>query len=455
MGQVETCVLDRTTRALSALNRLCHRRVTGSAICRWSGAEVRVHLLQGRMAWATTEQRSQAFTRWLLVREAALEVSAREMVKACLRERRSLGEELVRRNVATLPEIRDAVRTQIFEAIERLASAKTAQLFFVDRRASFVGFDPRLTFELAEFASRAPGRAPLVAVPKASAPVLALRHFGVSDREGAVIADLSFELPRQSLVTVLGRARENAAFVRALARLDGHGLSTRGVAELDGQPLFGPASCSNSTHVVTTTSDTKFLTSTVRGGLLDGAGVRPDEPGASNLAERLLVEAGLDDLIPELDADVVSLPIAVQRQLAIVRAAARRPLVLLASEPTAGLRGGTNESVIGLLRRLALRCAVLFVTRSLDDARRAGGRIVLLEGMERSDDDTPDESSARDAPPPSRPRRTSSGMQPRTSSGMRLEIDAAVRNAFVGGEHPRVADRLGVSLESGPFWRRS
>ncbi len=72
-----------------------------------------------------------------------------------------------------------------------------------------------------------------------------------------------------------------------------------------------------------------------------------------------------------------------QQRVAMARALANGPAVLLADEPTGNLDPHTADSVFGLLRRLVheARLAALIATHNLDLARRMDRILTIHEGV--------------------------------------------------------------------------
>ena len=100
---------------------------------------------------------------------------------------------------------------------------------------------------------------------------------------------------------------------------------------------------------------------------------------ASARARRLLERVGLAN---RRDHRPGQLSGGEQQRVAVVRALANRPRVLLADEPTGNLDPATSERVFGELLRLAQEdgLAVLVATHNSDIARRADRMATLREG---------------------------------------------------------------------------
>ncbi len=203
-------------------------------------------------------------------------------------------------------------------------------------------------------------------------PALLLRGFGVAFGGTPVLADVDLEVPRRGLVVLVGPAGSGkSTLLRTLAGLnEAHpSLSTWGTAELGGR-----------TGLVMQHS--RFFMNTVRENLVSALPNRSrlDRTTQTELAREMLGRSGLGSLVENLDAEVVTLPQTEQRMLAIVRATAGDPALLLADEPTSGLDDDAAVDVLALLRAQALHRAVLFVTHNRRHAMAAGGRTVLLAG---------------------------------------------------------------------------
>jgi atypical dual specificity phosphatase len=225
-------------------------------------------------------------------------------------------------------------------------------------------------------------------------PILALRGFGVAFGDRPVLADVTLEIPRRGLVVLMGPSGSGkSTLLRTLAGLnDAHPSLTRwGVAELDGQPLFGPgARTTQRRGIGVMVQHSRFYMNTVRENLVSALPNRSSlaRSAQTEVARRLLVDTGLGALVNRLDAEVVGLPQTMQRMLAIVRATAGDPGVLLADEPTSGLEDDAAIEVLALLRAQAVSRGVLLVTHNQRHARAAGGSLVLLAGGRIVEQDT-------------------------------------------------------------------
>lgn len=103
-------------------------------------------------------------------------------------------------------------------------------------------------------------------------------------------------------------------------------------------------------------------------------------PQQRELAKRLLIIAGLDHLVNELDSPVVDLPLVTQRHLAIMRTAAANPRLLCIDEPTTSLKQDESAGLLTYVKYLAERHAILIVLHNQSEARQLDGQAALLAG---------------------------------------------------------------------------
>jgi hypothetical protein len=140
-------------RPLSALRRLLHEHASGELICAAPDLEVHVFLQRGRVAWCTQSGRPFGFTRKLFELTELDRETFRQIVDECRRDRLPLGETLIEWRVASLDQVREALKHQIVEGLKALAEEAAADVIFLERSREFAKYDEALTFELDEVLS--------------------------------------------------------------------------------------------------------------------------------------------------------------------------------------------------------------------------------------------------------------------------------------------------------------
>jgi atypical dual specificity phosphatase len=94
----------------------------------------------------------------------------------------------------------------------------------------------------------------------------------------------------------------------------------------------------------------------------------------------LVEECGLQWVLDQQYAQVVELPLARQRMIAVLREAVAAPELLLVDEPTAGLAREDADAVAQVIATLARTRALLVVLHNLREARQLAARVALIAG---------------------------------------------------------------------------
>lgn len=176
----------------------------------------------------------------------------------------------------------------------------------------------------------------------------------------------SFELAAGECIAIQGPSGAGkSVLLRMLADLDPH----EGDALLDGRPARSMPAPAWRAQVVYQNAEPAWWETTGR------AHFAPDQ---LPFAERTMAALGMAAAL--LDTDVERLSTGERQRLALVRALARRPRVLLLDEPTAALDPESVACAEALLHDcLRAGAAIVIVTHSDEQARRLGGRIFRLE----------------------------------------------------------------------------
>lgn len=133
------------------LGDLVGRGASGEFIRASSALEVHVHLQLGRLAWATDSRHAFVFSRHLQEHAEITKEQFREVLEECRRKHLPLGETLVSWKLATLGQVRAALRHQISCALSELARSSGGQQVFLERTEGYKQYASELTFALSEF----------------------------------------------------------------------------------------------------------------------------------------------------------------------------------------------------------------------------------------------------------------------------------------------------------------
>ena len=188
------------------------------------------------------------------------------------------------------------------------------------------------------------------------------------------------EVPDKGIVVIMGPSGTGkSTLLRSIAQLSAASPSHRcwGECLFAGVPIEeveeAPALVSQSA---------RLMMSSVMENIVSGLPERHTLTQADqrDLVKRLLINAGLDELVDQLDRRVVELPLGVQRLLAIVRSAASGPRLLCIDEPTSGVDEEDTERLLDYIKKESQKRAVMVVLHNQQQARFLGGKTALLAG---------------------------------------------------------------------------
>jgi len=223
-------------------------------------------------------------------------------------------------------------------------------------------------------------------------PALELRGFGVSFGDRLILAEVDLTVPHVGAMSLMGpTAAGKSTLLRTLVGLNDAqpALRTWGQVRIEGEPALharrrrqDDPGFHEKRRIALVQQKARFYVESVRENLVSAL---PDR-GELTRAEQeqrvsaLLADNDLSDLEASFSEKAAALSLGEQRNVAIVRAIASDPALLLIDEPTASLDEAQAQRTMDLIRRQATRRAVLMVTHNRRRARELGGTVVLLAG---------------------------------------------------------------------------
>ena len=219
-------------------------------------------------------------------------------------------------------------------------------------------------------------------------PVLAARRLSLQDRYSMErLRDLSLEIYKGDVIALIGASEDGKRLL--LRCLDLLEEPEGGNMEVNGKPVrwrHGGADRARRAIGMAFSRESIFRNLTVYDNMMIApSDVKSAEEGM--IRERvnsLLKFSGLSGLAEELP---VNLTAGQRRRLAVVRALALNPEILLIEDPGAGLSPEEKNEVYALIRAVAQTgMTILFSTRDLEFAREIATRVVFMaDGMIRED----------------------------------------------------------------------
>lgn len=210
--------------------------------------------------------------------------------------------------------------------------------------------------------------------------ILELKEYGVAFRDKIILSGVNLNIPAKGNVVLLGPSGiGKSTLFRSICGINYSNPTFRtwGTALFSGDLIDetkqGP---------VLVSQNAKLMMSTILENIVSGLPERSSlqKQQQIELAKRLLSQAGLEGLIERLSDNVISLPLAQQRHLAILRSAAANPKLLCIDEPTANLDEKDIPILLKYISEEAKKRAIITILHNQKHAKQLPGEVALLSG---------------------------------------------------------------------------
>jgi atypical dual specificity phosphatase len=207
--------------------------------------------------------------------------------------------------------------------------------------------------------------------------LLQLDDFSVTFGSKTVLSQISFTVPEKGIVVLTGpKGTERTTLLRTLAGFGAASFSF----QTAGTAVYRGAELGEKEHPEMVVQNAQLLMASVLENVVVNLPGRNQltKPMQRELAQKLLAEAGLQELCDRLDEKMMSLPLSFQRHVSILREMVANPPLLCIDEPTAGLTDLEAARMVAYLRREAAQRALLVSVHHQTHARLLGGNAVLI-----------------------------------------------------------------------------
>lgn len=209
--------------------------------------------------------------------------------------------------------------------------------------------------------------------------ILELREFGVAFGESVVLSAVTLDVPERGVLVLLGPGGTGkSTLLRTIAGFNSANPSLR----TWGEARYAGAALGTADLPALVSQSARLMMASVFDNIVNNLPERRTLTPLQqrDLAARLLERAGLHGLSDRLNEPVVRLPLALQRQLAILRLAAATPRLLCVDEPTTGLTDAESARLLDYIKQEGEHRALLVVLHNQEQARQLGGHTALLAG---------------------------------------------------------------------------
>ena len=222
--------------------------------------------------------------------------------------------------------------------------------------------------------------------------IIKVEHLSKKFGDNEVLKDINYEIKQGEVVVILGPSGSGkSTFLRCMNLLE---TPTSGQILFEGQDITNPK---NDIFKMREKMGMVFQNFNLfpNMSVLDNITLSPvkvkkeNKQAAETYAKELLQTVGLPD---KANAYPQSLSGGQQQRIAIARALAMKPDVMLFDEPTSALDPEMVGEVLGVMQRLAKEgMTMVIVTHEMGFAKEVGDKIVFMDGGYIVEEGTPEE----------------------------------------------------------------
>lgn len=208
-------------------------------------------------------------------------------------------------------------------------------------------------------------------------PKLAIRNLSLKRGGATVLRDISLDVAEGELLVVIGPSGSGkSSLLRCLNRLND---IDSGSIQLDGRSIYDLPVTELRRQIGMMFQKTAAFEGTVADNIAFGPRLRGEAVSRGTILE-LMAQASLEAELA--DKPAAELSGGQEQRLSIARALALNPSLLLLDEPTSSLDPIATNHVEDSLRRLReeTNLTMIWVSHAIEQARRVGSRVLLLDG---------------------------------------------------------------------------
>jgi len=210
--------------------------------------------------------------------------------------------------------------------------------------------------------------------------ILNFENFGAAFGEKVILNDVNLNIKNKSITTLLGPGGTGkSTLLRSITGLNSNNPTFKiwGKVSFCGDEL-SPDNCPS-----IVTQSARLVVKSLLENIIHNLPERNNltQLQQKDLAIRLLEQSNLHELKDRLSENIVSLPLVLQRRIAIIRLVSAGPRLLCLDEPTSGIDNEDDvEQLLQHIKDESKRRSILIVLHNQKQAKQLGGYAALLAG---------------------------------------------------------------------------